>query len=53
MDPKAVLKRGYSITRTLPHSKVLTNATEAFEGQTVEIILHQGELLASVKKIKE
>jgi exodeoxyribonuclease VII large subunit len=53
MNPKAVLERGYSITRKLPDRTVLTRSDDVFDRQDIEIILAQGELLATVKKDKD
>lgn len=52
LNPKAVLNRGYSITRGLPDLNVLIDSREAAIGQPVEIILSRGELMAEVTQIK-
>jgi len=43
LDPLAVLARGYSITRT-PDGHVVRKASEAGEGQFLEVVLGQGRL---------
>ena len=44
MNPKSVLERGYSITRTLPDESVVTDAKEIERGQMLEILLAKGKV---------
>ena len=48
VNPSAVLKRGYSITRTLPDLKIVTDAEEMTPGQLLEVQLAKGKLDVSV-----
>lgn len=50
LNPQAILKRGYSITRTLPHKKIVTDAAGLTEGQALEIQLSKGRIEATVKR---
>ena len=49
LNPLAVLKRGYSITRTRPGQKVVTGPDQVDTGQQVDVILAGGQLLCQVK----
>jgi exodeoxyribonuclease VII large subunit len=50
LDPRAVLRRGYSITVKLPGGDILTSSENAPEGSRVKIILGRGELEAKITK---
>ncbi len=50
LSPDKILRRGYSITRTVPGQKVLYNTTPIEKDDTVEIILSQGRLTAKVEE---
>jgi len=50
MDPKNVLKRGYSIT--LKNGKALTSSENMEEGDQIETVLRAGKLISIVKSIK-
>jgi exodeoxyribonuclease VII large subunit len=50
LNPQAILKRGYSITRTLPHKKIVTDAAGLAEGQALEIQLSKGRIGVSVNR---
>ncbi|MBU2429894.1 MAG: exodeoxyribonuclease VII large subunit, partial [Proteobacteria bacterium] len=50
LNPKAVLKRGYSISRTLKDKKLIFNSNDVRHDERIQIILHQGELIAKVQK---
>lgn len=52
VNPSAVLKRGYSITRTLPDLKIVTDAQEAAPGQLLEVQLAKGKVDVSVIRQK-
>ena len=44
LNPKAVLKRGYSITQTLPGKKIVRDSRQVIVDDELEIILAQGVL---------
>ena len=50
LSPKSILKRGYSITRTLPEERILRDASSVATGQSVEILLWRGSVQATVDK---
>jgi exodeoxyribonuclease VII large subunit len=52
VDPHSVLKRGYSITRTVPHGKVVTDARNVQIGQLLEIQLANGHIPVIVQEEK-
>ncbi len=48
LSPLAVLARGYSITFRMPSRHVLTRASDAKPGETLETQLHEGTVLSTV-----
>ena len=48
LSPQAVLKRGYSVTRTHPAGKLVTSATEVSAGQRLKITLARGHIISDV-----
>lgn len=48
LNPMAILKRGYSITRSLPRRSIVRHARQVKIGQTLEILLGSGQLTVSV-----
>lgn len=48
LDPRAVLRRGYSITLDAASGRALRRAEEASAGQRLRILLHKGEIPAVV-----
>jgi exodeoxyribonuclease VII large subunit len=48
LSPQAVLKRGYSITRTYPGNQLLTSATEITAGAILQTVLAQGSVTSEV-----
>lgn len=50
LNPKSILKRGYSIV--MKKNKVLTNYLNLKKGEDINIILHKGIVEAEVKKLK-
>jgi exodeoxyribonuclease VII large subunit len=48
LSPLSVLRRGYSITRSLPEHRALRRAEETAPGERVEIQLAQGRLEATI-----
>lgn len=51
LNPFAILERGYSVTRSIPGGKIVTDAGSVKENQSIEIILARGSINASVKGI--
>ncbi|MGD2186250.1 MAG: exodeoxyribonuclease VII large subunit [Desulfobacterales bacterium] len=49
LNPIAVLERGYSITRTIPDSKVIRNARMVSIDQDLEVMVAKGTLTCRVK----
>jgi exodeoxyribonuclease VII large subunit len=49
LNPMAILKRGYSITRSLPQRGIVKTARQVTIGQSLEIVLGTGQLTVSVK----
>ena len=52
LSPAAILDRGYSITRTLPDSRVIRNSRGATVGQMVDVMLAKGSIICKIKRIK-
>jgi exodeoxyribonuclease VII large subunit len=52
LNPTAVLKRGYSITRTLPEKMILRDVSGLKKGDQVNVTLAQGELDCQIEKIR-
>jgi exodeoxyribonuclease VII large subunit len=50
LNPQAILKRGYSITRTLPHQKIVTDAAGLSQGQALEVQLFKGRIEVTVNR---
>jgi len=50
LNPESILKRGYSITRSLVDKKVILNSDRIKENDTLEIILSKGKLITKVAK---
>lgn len=50
LSPKAVLERGYSITRALPKKGIIRRNDQTSAGSPVEITLWSGSLLCRVEK---
>lgn len=50
LNPQAILKRGYSITRTLPYKTIVTDAAALAEGQALEIQLSKGRIGVTVNR---
>lgn len=53
VNPIAILKRGYSITRTLPSRQLVTDALTVEQGQLLEIQLAKGTLDVTVTRKNE
>ena len=52
LNPTAILKRGYSITRTIPQADVVKTAHSVSIGQNLEVMLAKGSLVVSVYQKK-
>ena len=50
LNPRAVLQRGYSITRTIPKADIVRTSETVEVGQEVEVLLARGGLTCSVKE---
>ncbi|MFP4036514.1 MAG: exodeoxyribonuclease VII large subunit, partial [Desulfobacteraceae bacterium] len=50
LDPLAILRRGYSVTRTLPEKKVVRRSSEVEPQDRVLVTLADGELECTVEK---
>lgn len=53
LSPLAVMQRGYSITRTLPEHRVLTDASVVDPGKKVEVILAKGVITCRIERINQ
>jgi exodeoxyribonuclease VII large subunit len=45
LNPHAILDRGYSITRTIPDARVVTDPQSVFIGQDLEVTVAKGSLI--------
>ncbi|MDZ7695785.1 MAG: exodeoxyribonuclease VII large subunit [Deltaproteobacteria bacterium] len=52
LSPLAILKRGYSITRTLPEKRVLKDASGVEKGDRVQVLLGEGALGCRIETIE-
>jgi exodeoxyribonuclease VII large subunit len=52
LNPMAILKRGYSITRTLPGQTIVRDAAKVKTRQSLEILLGSGKLSVTVDQIE-
>ncbi|SDU63053.1 exodeoxyribonuclease VII large subunit [Desulfobacula phenolica] len=52
LNPKAVLDRGYSISRFVSDKKLITNSSDVKKNDQIEVILSKGQLITRVEKIK-
>ena len=50
LNPAEILKRGYSITRTIPDAVVVMDPKEVYSGQNLEVILARGSLICRVER---
>ncbi|RMG61503.1 MAG: exodeoxyribonuclease VII large subunit [Deltaproteobacteria bacterium] len=53
LDPKGILKRGYSITLDQETGKVLTSSSETAPGRKVKTILGEGGFLSTVEEVQK
>jgi exodeoxyribonuclease VII large subunit len=49
LNPLAILRRGYSVTRALPGKRIVTDPAHVHLEQDVEVLLAEGRLLCRVK----
>jgi exodeoxyribonuclease VII large subunit len=49
LNPMAVLRRGYSVTRRLPDGRVVTDPDHVALGQDLEVQVAEGSLFCNVK----
>ncbi len=52
LNPTSILKRGYSITRTIPEAVVVKTAHSVSIGQNLEVMLAKGTLVVNVHQKK-
>ncbi|MFZ2633700.1 MAG: exodeoxyribonuclease VII large subunit [Desulfosalsimonadaceae bacterium] len=50
LSPTAVLERGYSITRTFPGRRLISDAYDVSPGQLLEVLLAKGSIICRVEK---
>lgn len=50
LNPAEILKRGYSITRTIPNAVVVVDTKDVSCGQNLEVILARGSLICRVER---
>ncbi len=50
LSPTAVLERGFSITRTFPGRRLISDAYDVSPGQLLEILLAKGSIICRVEK---
>ncbi len=50
LNPRAILKRGYSITRTLPEKHIIMDPNTVEIAQNIEVLVNKGSLICSVER---
>ncbi|RPH51816.1 MAG: exodeoxyribonuclease VII large subunit [Desulfobacteraceae bacterium] len=50
LNPKAILLRGYSITRTIPQKQIVIDSNNVNIGQNLEVLVAKGSLICSVER---
>lgn len=53
LSPLSILKRGYSITRSLPEKHILKDTTGVVRGDQVQVLLGEGEMTCRVEDLKD
>jgi exodeoxyribonuclease VII large subunit len=53
LSPRAILDRGYSITRTIPEAVIVRNPQQVDIGQDLEVMVAKGSLICRVKRKKD
>jgi len=51
LNPVAILKRGYSITRTIPDKNIITDSKNVSIDQRLEVIVSKGTIICRVERI--
>lgn len=51
LNPESILKRGYSITRTIPDKHIIMDSNNVEIAQHIEVIINKGSLICSVERI--
>ena len=51
LDPMAILRRGYSVTRRLPDRAVVTDPAQVVVEQPIEVVVARGTIQANVKGV--
>ena len=52
LNPRSVLKRGYSITMTVPHGRIVKDASTVGTGDRVRVLLASGSILCDVEEVE-
>ena len=50
LNPLAILKRGYSVTRTLPHYALVKDVQQVSVGQHVEVTVSRGAMVCRIER---
>jgi exodeoxyribonuclease VII large subunit len=50
LNPHAILDRGYSIVKTIPDARVVTDPQSVFIGQDLDVTVAKGSLICTVKR---
>jgi len=50
INPIAILERGYSITRTIPHGKIVRDPDQVLIHQDLEVIVSKGVIICRVER---
>lgn len=50
LNPKAILLRGYSITRTIPDKQIVIDSNNVKIGQNLEVMVAKGSIICSVER---
>ncbi|MCF8068754.1 MAG: exodeoxyribonuclease VII large subunit [Desulfobacterales bacterium] len=53
LNPRSILSRGYSITRTIPEAFIVTDSQNMEIDQQIEVLLAKGSLTCTIKGKKE
>jgi exodeoxyribonuclease VII large subunit len=52
LSPLAILGRGYSVARRLSDGRILRSAESVRPGERLTVLLHEGELQATVDEVR-
>ncbi|MCK5403846.1 MAG: exodeoxyribonuclease VII large subunit [Desulfobulbaceae bacterium] len=53
VNPRAILKRGYSIVRTGEKGEIVTSSEQVGKGDGLNILLHKGKIAATVNRCED